>query len=75
MVTYTPAEAGARSYEVELHPSGGEGEVTLYVGGMPILYLDPVGRCVRLVPNDIGEKNGLVYSDGDCVHVVRDRTR
>lgn len=74
MLLYKPS-TGERAFEVEIHESGGDGEVTLYVGGMPILYLDPASRCVRFVPNDTGEDIGLIFGSDDCVHVVKDKLR
>ncbi len=75
---YTPRGWG-RSYEVEITETNGQ--VILYVGGFPVLYLDPATRAVHLVPNDTGEDIGLFYRGravngvADCVHVYRDPER
>jgi hypothetical protein len=69
-----------RSYEVETVEDT-TGHVILYVGGMPVLYLNPETQCVHLVPNDTGEDIGLLYRGravngvADCVHVFRDPER
>jgi hypothetical protein len=72
--------AKGRSYEVETVEDT-PGHVILYVGGMPVLYLNPETQCVHLVPNDAGEDIGLIYRGravngvADCVHVFRDPER
>ena len=69
-----------RSYEVETVEDT-NGHVILYVGGYPVLYLNPETQCVHLVPNDTGEDIGLIYRGravngvADCVHVFRDPER
>jgi hypothetical protein len=69
-----------RSYEVEVKEND-EGDVVLYVGGFPVLYLDPEDCCLHLVPNDTGEAIGLAYrgkavgGTDPCVRIIRDRAR
>lgn len=73
MITYDP-KGDTRFYEVEIRED--YGAVVLSVGGMPILYLDPVTRRVHLVPNDVGEEIGLEFDgEGPWVKIERDATR
>jgi hypothetical protein len=75
VVLYEP-EGGTKVYQVEILETDVRGEVVLYVGGMPILYLCPKSRSVRLVPNDVDEDTGLIFGEVyKYVQVRRDKTR
>jgi hypothetical protein len=60
-VLFQPQDSD-RVYEVELKECPNDGSPTLYVGGIPVLYLDSITRKITLLNKEKDDETGLLHN-------------
>lgn len=69
-IFYEP-KGSTRIFEVEVGYCPSDGQVTLYVGGCPILYLDDTEKCIKLVRQEPDDRIGLALDEGNFPKISR----